>query len=381
MAIHKDLFNFLEKNSDAVFLSNKNPGSKNALIFVHTFTFGGSQHALCSLLSRLKTSGYDLWIISPLDGPFREIYMSDFDANCIIHTFLMDDNYKSVLRENFDLIVLNSICTNYYAYPFINTDIPVLVWIHESTNFLKENTGNIVHPAFVSNNFHYLSAWPDAADGFSSLFKKKADVLPIEIKDSYDGFPDRDSDNKCTFLLPGTYIEQKGFHFALQAIKKLPKTFLDRSDFIFLGHVGNENYYNYLKTEASNLQNVTFLEEIPFSEMKMYYQNCDCIIAPSYYDAGPQTVIEAMMMKKLCIVSSLCGASSYITDCENGFIYPGDNLEELLKRILLVIADKDSLSKIAQAGRNTYEKYFSKEAVDEKFHQLWLEYDIQLERL
>ena len=174
MAIKSDFLNFINQNSDFVFLSEQNSsGDKNALIFVHTLSYGGSQNALCSLLSRLKNSGYNLWIVSPLDGPFRETYAQNYGANCIIHTFLMDDSYKNVLRSNFDLVVLNSICSNYYAYPFINTDIPVLFWIHESTNFLKENTAQLIHPAFVSDNFHYITAWPEAADGFFKLHKPK----------------------------------------------------------------------------------------------------------------------------------------------------------------------------------------------------------------
>jgi len=379
MSIKPDFLNFIKQNSDDVFINHNTSflnGEKNALIFVHTLTFGGSQSALCSLLSRLKASSYNLWIISPIDGEFRERYMQEFGANIIIHTFLMEDNYKEVLRENFDLVVLNSICSNYYAYPFINTNIPVLFWIHESTNFLKENSSILVHPAFVSDNFHYITAWPDAAEGFENLFTKKADILPIEVKDTFNGDGLSPSNSKCTFLLPGTYIEQKGFHVALQIIKNLPQSYLDNANFIFLGHIGDLSYYNQLKDSASSLSNVSFVGEVPFSEMKTYYQNCDCVIAPSFFDAGPMTVIEALMMEKLCIVSSLCGASSYITDCENGFVYPGDKPEELLKRIMLVISDYKSFSKIAEKARKTYEQFFSKKAVDQKYQALLEQYSI-----
>lgn len=374
MAIQSDFFNFIEQHSDAVFFSDQSVSNeKNALVFVHTLSYGGSQTALCSLLSRLKESGYSLWILSPLDGPFRETYLQNFGANCIIHTFLMDDSYKKMLRNNFDLVVLNSICSNYYAYPFINTDIPVLFWIHESTNFLKQNTAQLIHPAFVSDNFHYIAAWPDAADGFQKIFTRKADILPIEIKDVYDGYTAPTSD-VCHFLIPGAYVEQKGFHAVLQVIQNLPANYMEKSHFTFLGHIGNENYYNQLKEAASSLPNVTILGEVPFSEMKTYYKNCDCVISPSFFDAGPMTVVEAMMMKKLCIVSNLCGVSSFISDCKNGFVYPGENLEELYKRIILVISDKDSLTKIAEKGRETYESNFTKEAIDKKYQQLLDQY-------
>lgn len=360
--------NFITEHSDSVFYAeNLDDSKKKVLVFVHTLSYGGSQSALCSLLSRLQKEDYEIWVLSPTDGPFRETYSKDYNANCIIHTFLMDEPYKKTLRDYFDLVVINSICSVYYAYPFINTDIPVLFWIHESKNFLEQNKGSIIHPAFVSDNFHFLTAWPEAAAGIEALFTRKADILPIEIPDKFDPSFHTDHSDKVRFLLPGAYVEQKGFHVALQVIQNLPKEYLEKSEFTFLGHIGNEDFYNKLKNSALNYSNINFVGEVPSEKMKDYYQEYDCVIAPSFFDAGPLTAIEALMMEKLCIISNLCGASQYITDCKNGFVYAGDQPGELLKRILLVIEDISSLDSIAKSGRMTYEQFFSSEAVDQKF--------------
>ena len=57
-------------------------------------------------------------------------------------------------------------------------------------------------------------------------------------------------------------------------------------------------------------------------------------------------------------------------DCVNSFVFRSENPQELFKRLLLVIADKEKLASIAQAGRKIYENNFSEEVITKQLQEI-----------
>ena len=76
------------------------------------------------------------------------------------------------------------------------------------------------------------------------------------------------------------------------------------------------------------------------------------------------------MFGKYTIVSDGAGISEYMQDCVNGFVFPSENVSELMKRIMIIIKEHSNLSFIAQAGRKLYEDNFSVECVGNKVWKL-----------
>lgn len=365
--------NFKKEGCDVFLNPNATKQEKVCFVYVHTLAAGGSQMALESLLPRLKEKNFSIWIISPIDGVYHDTFFAEqYSAHIILQKdFCISDSLRTFLTQTADLVVINSICSNQFAYYYINTTVPVIWWYHEANNVMLKMTSYFPHPNMLSKNFHFVGPWLRTNRDFHMVYTANSTSLSIEVADSFRASSPNEEHAKIQFLIPGSYALHKGFLNALKAICELPPQFLEKSEFTFCGYISEESFYNQILEFAEKIPNVNVLGYQTREQLDTLYEEADCVIIPSLYDAGPLTAIEALMHEKLCIVSNAAGASDYITDCVNGFVYPSDNTDELLKRLLLIIQDFSSLKSIAQKGRQVYLDNFSKDAVDAQFGNIY----------
>lgn len=69
---------------------------------------------------------------------------------------------------------------------------------------------------------------------------------------------------------------------------------------------------------------VHYLGFVPDNEVNDFYINCDLIVVPSLYDAGPNTVLEAEECNVPVILSSGCGWSEYFENKKTHVFKTGD---------------------------------------------------------
>lgn len=104
--------------------------------------------------------------------------------------------------------------------------------------------------------------------------------------------------------------------------------------FIFCGYQLPEQteYFEKIEQLINILPNTELLGELAKDEVYEWYQKCDCV---------------------------------------NGFIFLSENVEELYKRLLLVIANRKELEMLALKGRKVYEDNFRPDCVTKQLEALW----------
>lgn len=344
--------------------------NKTMLVIVPDLDLNGAQTVLCELLN-LKYSDYRIVILSPSDGEYRSTY-SKQGYDIVVKPYVSaSDEFRTFLQTSFDLIFINSSSCILYLYYFINTKVRVLFWLHESKEQLESTQTNFINPHLLSNNITFYGVIKRVQRGIKELYSYDIEILHMPIKDlskevtcdpcqlkSKYNVPD----DKVLFFIPGAYTYIKGQDILLEAITKLPETFFRKSFFVFCGYEleGQKEYYKSIHALADKLNNVLMLEKLPREEVYNWYNAADCVVAPSRIDSTPTTIIEAMMFHKLTLVSKGAGISEYIKDCIDGFVF-GD-LDELNKRLLLIIDNPAALTQVREAGYMIYKKYFSPDA-------------------
>ena len=349
---------------------------KNVAIFVHTLKHGGSQRAVETLLKRFIQMGYGVFIFSPINGTYSEIFAEKYGAIIFItdESQCLNGTERDVLYH-FDKVIINSIGGYRYAYYYLNKDIPCVWWVHEEEFVIKNMVKQLDPILLGSSNLIFAFPWSEPISVWNNYYPKHKTVfLPIEIEDNLKT-PTIEDDlgkgNRLRILIPGSYQLQKGFHIALEAIIKLESVGISDYEAVFCGYVGDEEYYNTISEIAENHSNIKILKEISEEEMEDYISWSDCVIIPSLFDAGPLTAIEALKHRKLLIVSNSTGASGFVKDCESAFVFQNENTEELFKRLLLVYNDRVTLDNLRTRGRRVYENHFTKEKVDKFFYDLF----------
>ena len=352
-------------NSKTVFTpKTSNISSKKALLFVPDLSLNGAQTVLLSLARILIDISYSVTLISSEDGEYREQYLSIGVTIAIRPYISCSEDFKAFLRNEYDLVLLNSSSCLPYIYYFINTNTRVIWWLHETKEQLENTSSYIPAPQLLSPNITIAAAHNSVQQGLNSIFNFKVPILPIPVWDEFvNGYSQSAENRSAVFFIPAAYSYIKGQDILLKAISLLPKDYLSASKFVFCGYSlpGQAEYFNKITSMANTLPNVSLLNSLPKSKVYEYYRTCDCVIAPSRIDSGPASIAEAMMFNRLTLVSSNAGISNCITDCVNGFVFK--NEDELFQRLLLIIKDKTNLGSIAANGRITYEINFSPETV------------------
>ena len=359
----------LRENSKELYIPDNynEQAKKKMLLFVPDLSLNGAQTVMFELLLILGKK-YAVTLISSEDGEYRKKYM-EIGVRISIRPYVAcSEEFKRYMRKEYDLIFLNTSSTIPYIYFFINTDSKVLLWLHESEEQLKNESRLFPAPQLLSPNITVCGVTERVRRGIKNIFGCEISRLHMPIREVNQR--NEKKDDKVRFFIPAAYTYIKGQDILLETIAKLPKEYINKSEFIFCGYCldGQAEYYDHIKKIGGMLDNVIMLGALDREEVYKYYAECDCVVAPSRIDSTPTSIIEGMMFKKLVIVSSGAGISEYITDCVNGFVY--NNSEELFQRLLLVINDCHNLSKVYEKAYELYTDNFSQNAVERELNNL-----------
>ena len=91
-----------------------------------------------------------------------------------------------------------------------------------------------------------------------------------------------------------------------------------------------------------------------------YITNSRFVVIPSICNENcPYSVLEAMEIGKPIVASRIGGIPELIADGENGYLYKADDINELKKKLTLLLDNDDKVNRFAQKSRELYESYYS----------------------
>lgn len=151
---------------------------------------------------------------------------------------------------------------------------------------------------------------------FKKEFSEKALVINNFISSSL--ILEKVKNKREGVLFVGRYSQLKGFNDLLQVAEDLESV-----NFYLVGD-------NNLEVKLSNLHNVG---SIKYSDMKKEYDKHPIFILPSYTEAFPMTVLEAMARGLVILISDIPGMRNIVKEGRNGYLFkPGDT--EKIKEII-----------------------------------------------
>ncbi|OGI21872.1 MAG: hypothetical protein A2255_11115 [Candidatus Melainabacteria bacterium RIFOXYA2_FULL_32_9] len=150
--------------------------------------------------------------------------------------------------------------------------------------------------------------------------------------------------NKGYFLYAGRLVKEKGVHYLLEAMRKIPD--------IELHIVGSGLEENNLKQLASNLSNVKFLGFKSGIDLENEYKNCIASIIPSnYFEIFGLTIVESFAYGKPVIGSNIGAIPEIIENGKNGIIFESENADDLAQAIRQLNTNRTLLYEMGQNAR------------------------------
>ncbi|OGI26519.1 MAG: hypothetical protein A2287_08885 [Candidatus Melainabacteria bacterium RIFOXYA12_FULL_32_12] len=170
--------------------------------------------------------------------------------------------------------------------------------------------------------------------------------------------------NKGYFLYAGRLVKEKGVHYLLEAMRKIPD--------IELHIVGSGLEENNLKQLASNLPNVKFLGFKSGQDLENEYKNCIASIIPSnYFEAFGLSIIESFAYGKPVIGSNIGAIPEIIENDKNGIIFESENPDDLTQAVKKLHSNPDLVDKMGKNGRLKAKSLYTPEAYYSKLIEVY----------
>lgn len=162
---------------------------------------------------------------------------------------------------------------------------------------------------------------------------------------------------KIHIFAVGKYQERKNHFLLIQAVESL----IDKYPDIRLNIAGelsndfHKEYYGRVKKylrEHSLEGTVSLYTNLNQKQIREEYKKADLFVIPSTGEPGAVSHLEAMAFSVPAIGGTDNGTASYIIPGETGYIFQDKSVEDLSRKIELVISDKEKLTAM---GRKAYE--------------------------
>jgi glycosyltransferase involved in cell wall biosynthesis len=219
--------------------------------------------------------------------------------------------------------------------------------------FLKSyrNIGCFICPSkFILNNVRNM--------GLKGEFEYLPNFINLE-----DFCFHHESDGK-TIAYWGRISVEKGLLTLFKAIKKLEVRLL---------LIGDGPQKNELKDFAykENI-NVTFVDSLKSEFLFKKVQNIMFSVCPSEcLENNPNAVLESFALGKPVIGANIGGIPELVIDHKTGLLFESGNSEDLRKKILFLLNNKNELKKMSENSRNLIEKKFEEKIHYEKLIEIY----------
>ena len=349
---------------------------KIALVSPYDFTWpGGVTVHISQLADQFINMGHEVKILAP-HSPSRDSGRSDFvplgrsvpipSGGSIARLSLsiwQRWKIKALLKtEQFDVVHLHE--------PLM----PVLpLYVLQFSNALNVGTFHAVFGRFRNYGWSHplLKRWfkkldgriavsPAASQYVSRFFPAEYQIIPNGIDVDHFSLPPEPipelADGKLNLLFVGRMEKRKGLRYLLEAYSKLKWDF-DDLRLVVVGP-GNLDKDCHRILSERNIQDVHFVGNVPYQELRRYYQSAHICCAPATgRESFGIVLLEAMASGKPLVASRIPGYAAVLNHREQGLLVPPKEAGALADALALLIRNPELRSQMGKRGQTTVEQY------------------------
>jgi glycosyltransferase involved in cell wall biosynthesis len=181
-------------------------------------------------------------------------------------------------------------------------------------------------------------------------------------------------------LFVGRVSPEKGVHILLQAFKQvadnIPKSFKLVIVGPLTGTFNSSQSSSYAEATMRYAreklgQRVIFTGAIGRNDLRVLYSSAYCFVLPSFAEAFPMVLLEAMASGIPPIGSTAGGIQDIIIDGVNGLLFRKKDWKDLANKLLMLVRDKNFRDKLAHDARGYTEENFSWNVVAMKIKEAY----------
>ena len=290
-----------------------------------------------------------------------EVYKYD----CSDISFENVSRIVQLINEKIQPDILISSCAKALsiALPYLNNDIKVITVSH-SLKYIEADMAafNYEYTDVVIALSDYNKAYLDKT--FSIKDKHKVQVVYNFVKEHQQAkqlLSDKKENKLVNIVFPGGAAASKTPEIVVDVLNRLLETNLDFK-FYWMGTTGIHliKYFPFFpKRDIKNIvkkdPRVIFTGRVPRKEAEDIIANADIFLSPSRREGCPMSLIEAMRVGTISIVSDYDNANKeIIKNGINGFVIEHSDIDKFVSTVKNIITDKKQYLSIYDKSVETY---------------------------
>ena len=125
---------------------------------------------------------------------------------------------------------------------------------------------------------------------------------------------------------------------------------------LLLGGGSQASAIRQILMNGNVLERVQFAGQVSQRDLPYWYRLADLFISPSHVDGSSVSLMEALACGLPCLVSDIPANQEWVSEGDNGWLFPDGNADILAEKILAVIAYRRKLAPIGRAARRSAEE-------------------------
>lgn len=363
---------------------------KKAVLFTHLDPVIHGQAMMGNLLLR-GSDHWRNWQISPINAVYDEdrSRLRVFSWQKIVRFWQYLLELHDVVREKKVDIVITTFA--FFPGPFLKDcalvfftrwilRCHVLVWVHMDPNRLDLKTKPRWFSLIAKWLVRSIDGWVACAPTLSQSWPEWMKTKPIhEIANGImDPAPQADQlatpgkHDKIRVVYISVLDEEKGWRELFSAAETICHEH-SNVEFIFRGTVGiNQNETEVRGKFDSSLfpERIRFEGPVSGKEKSDLLRSADIFCLPSWTEAFPLAVLDAMAYGLPCLVTNVGAIREAIREGQEGCFFEPTNTHSLTSALNRMISDRDGLERMGRSARLRFKEHFTSEAFADQWHQL-----------
>ena len=179
-------------------------------------------------------------------------------------------------------------------------------------------------------------------------------------------------DNLLLYL--GRIVPAKGLHVLLASLRYIKQP----TRLVIAGPIGDLKYHQCIiehieRENKKGKHKITYLGTIPQQELMKIYRKSTIFVLPSFWEAFPVTILEALSCETPVITTPIGGNPEVIRNFQNGILVPVNDPLKLAEAINSVLDNKDKRVKMGRKGREVVIRNFSVEVIAKRLSKIYQE--------
>ena len=175
-------------------------------------------------------------------------------------------------------------------------------------------------------------------------------------------------------LYVGRIVPVKGLHVLLESLRYLKQS----TRLVIVGPIGDFKYYQEIlehieRENEKGKHKITYLGTVSEGELMKIYRKASIFILPSFWEAFPVVILEALSCETPVITTPVGENSEVVRNFENGILVPVNNPLRLAEAINFMLDNKDKRTEMGRKGRELVIKKFSVEIIAKRLNKIYQE--------